>query len=119
MPALFWGDARSVGLPWRRKLYAENLREIEVSIFDSFMIEGLAPASQAEAVCNIWWIRSRRHTLLAWHESRLKHQQLIVLPGLLDQREALETARLTFGRVVPSPLVFRFNQEHDEALVYD
>jgi hypothetical protein len=119
MPLLFWGDGRSVGLPWDRRLYGANLREIETTVFDSYKIDGLAPASKRDSVCNIWHLPKRNHTAMAWHEDRLKHEQLVLLPGLLDQRVALETARVTFGRVIPSPIIFRFNQDYDEVLVYD
>lgn len=119
MPLLFWGDARAVSLPWDRRLYGSNLREIETSIFDSYKIDGLAPASRLNAICNIWHIPKRNHTALAWHEDRLKHEQLVLLPGLLDQRVALELARETFKRIIPSPIIFRFNQDYDEVLVYD
>lgn len=61
----------------------------------------------------------KKHTAISWSDTYLPHEQTIFLPTLLDQREALEVARVVFPQVVPSPIVFRFRQEYDEVLVYD
>ena len=124
MPMLFYGDARAAavaGIEKGRHMYLGGLRRTEtpVSIWDSFRIDGLAAYPPLNAVANIWHMPKKRHTAISWNEDFLKHEQTIFLPGLLDQREALELARITFDRVVPSPIIFRFRQDYHEVLVYD
>ena len=121
MPALFYGDASDADAEKGRHLYLEGLRRTEtpVSIWDSFRIDGLAAYPLRHAVANIWHMPRKRHTAISWSDTHLPHEQTIFLPGLLDQREALELARVTFDRVVPSPIIFRLRQDYHEVLVYD
>lgn len=115
MPALFYGSTGEKG----RHLYTSGLTRVKSSVFDNFRIEGLAPYRRPHAVANIWHMVDRRHTIISWHIASLAHEQTIFLPGLLDQRVALEAARITFDRVVPSPLIFRFRQDYHDVLLYD
>lgn len=118
MPTLFYGCAHNYGLKGR-KLYTDGLREIETSVFDSFLIDGLAPYKRPHAVANIWHLRKKKHTAISWHEDQLKHEQSIFLPGFLDQREALELARTIFTTLIPSPIIFRFRQDYYDVLLFD
>jgi len=94
------------------------MRRIEGKAFDSFKLDNLAPRSQLDHLCNIWHWEDKHHTLMAWYDHS-KHESLIVIPSLLDQRDALEYARIKFPGVMPSPITFRFCQDYYEVLAYD
>jgi hypothetical protein len=70
-------------------------------------------------VANFWHLRQKNHTAFSWHEDGVTGEQAIFLPTLLDQRQSLELARDLFSLVIPSPIIFRFNQDYYEALLYD
>ena len=117
MPSLFCG---SMSGQISRRGYSSGLTPIHTGVFDSFLhIRGLAPYSQRHALANFWRLHQKNHTAFAWHERDVKGEQTIFLPGFLDQRQALELARNLFGPVIPSPIIFRFNQDYHEALLYD
>lgn len=116
MPLLFYG---SLGTKARRRLYGQNMREIEVSIFDSYRVEDLAPYHDLDdhrnawAVANFWHFPRKKHCAIAWHSEHTHREQLLWLPGLLSRIDALELARSEFTEVVPSPIIFRFNNESE------
>lgn len=106
MPLLFYGvlpDKR------KRKLYSKNLREIETSLFDHFKIEDLAPYSRLRHVANFWHFTKLDHTAFAWHIDESEKEQVIFIPGIHGQIDALAIARLEFGSVMPGATTFRFN----------
>lgn len=119
MPMLFYGDPRLPGYDKGRHLYTDGMRRIETKIFDCYRIDGLAAWPRRHAVANIWHLPKKKHTAISWSDTYLPHEQTIFMPQLLDQREALELARLTFEHVVPSPIVFRFNQGYHEVLLWE
>lgn len=121
MPMLFYGDPRAGTIRENpgRHLYTDGLRKIETTVFDSFRIDGLAAYPPKNAVANIWHMPKKKHTAISWNEDFLPHEQTIFMPGFLNQRDALELARITFERVVPSPIIFRFRQDYHEVLIYD
>lgn len=120
MPLLFYGT-----LPGdeHRKLYAGNMREIETSVFDSYMVKHLAPYIDLDsncnpwAVANFWHFTNRKHCAIAWHDEHKGREQVVWLPSLLEQIDALTVAREAFGQVIPSSIIFRFNNE-DEVYEY-
>lgn len=119
MPMLFYGTVEGR----KRGLYAANYRSIEVSIFDGFKIGDLAPYGSldhpsAYAVANHWWFERRKHTAIAWHYKELGTEQVVFLPGLLNWMVALELARVEFGDLIPSPIIFRFNN-YEGAYLYE
>lgn len=115
MPDLYHGPYGDFKQPL---LYAPGMRRIEGKAFDSFKLEGLAPRSELDHLCNIWHWEDKKHTLMAWHDHS-KHEAQVFIPALLDQREALEYARTKYPEVMPSPITFRFCQGYYEVLVYD
>lgn len=120
MPLLFHG---TVGDQKKPSLYGANLRPIETSIFDSYKIGDLAPYMDischpsAYAVANHWWFQRKKHTAISWHHPR-GHEQTVWLPGLLDWMVSLELARTEFEGLIPSPIIFRFNN-YEGAYLYD
>ena len=114
MPLLFYGRLNG----GRRKLYDPRLREIETSVFDNWKIRHLAPHSETKDLrdlANFWWFRNRNHCAISWHDSRKEmKEQSVFIPQLLSPLEALHIARTEFpGDLVPSPLVFRWNNENE------
>jgi hypothetical protein len=108
MPLLFYGK-----LPGsKRRLYAPSLRPIESSVFNSFKVKHLAPLSRKKFVANYWWFEERKHTALSWFLHEEAHEHTVFIPGLHGQFEALAIARREFGVLIPSPTVFRVNNEH-------
>jgi len=116
MPLLFYG---SLGSQSRRRLYSPGPREIEVSIFDSYKVEDLAPYDDltdhrnAWAVANFWHFPKKKHCAIAWHSEHSHKEQLIWIPSLLSRIDALYLAREEFGSIVPSAIIFRFNNENE------
>lgn len=117
MPLLFYGSTR----PDRaRQLYSKDLRLIETSIFDSYKIKDLAPYEELPgkygtswALSLLWHFPIKKHTAIAWHAESCKHEQVIWIPGLLNQIDALTIAREEFPSIVPSAIIFRFVNEGD------
>lgn len=118
-----------------RKLYASSLREIEVSTFDKWKIKHLSPHGEGmRYVANFWWFEASKHCAVSWNEGRTDidqpvgivaneseklREQSIFIPALLSPMDALSVIRTEFPReLVPSPLVFRFNNQ-DEVYLYD
>ncbi len=117
MPLLFYGP---YGEDPKRNLYVPGMRLIETTVFDKFRVSKLAPPHKDRAVANFWWWRSKKHTMFSWHDLELSRKEFtILIPQLLNQRQALELARDEFPEVMPSPIIFRFAQDYDEALSYD
>ena len=116
MPLLFYGPYGTED----RDLYVPGMRRITTSVFDKFKIKKLAPPHKLRAVANFWWWESKKHTMFSWHDLELSPKEFtILIPQLLDQRQALELARDEFPEVMPSPIIFRFAQDYNEALSYD
>ena len=116
MPLLFYGPYETED----RELYVPGMKRITTSVFDKFRIPKLAPADKRRAVANFWWCKAKKHTMFSWHNLELSSKEFtILIPQLLDQRQALELARDEFPEVIPSPIIFRFAQDYHEALLYD
>lgn len=117
MPLLFYGTpSPTTKVRQTARLYGPRLQLIETRVFDGFMIDKLGPRSKREAIANLWWFRERGHTAISWHVGGV--EQTIWMPGLHLQRDALMIAREAFPEVIPSPIVFRFNNER-KAYTYD
>jgi len=133
MPLLFYGRLED----GKRRLYGKNLRPIETAAFDRWKVKSLSPYRPGHDVrdlANFWWFEDSKHCAISWRESRvditLPHgirsnessrlrEQTVFIPALLSHRDALEVLRTEFPRyLIPSPLVLRFNNEH-EAYLYD
>lgn len=116
MPLLFYGPYEVD----ERELYVPGMKRITTGVFDKFKIKKLAPPDRRRAVANFWWWESKKHTMFSWHDLELSEKEFtILIPQLLDQRQALELAREEFPEVMPSPIIFRFAQDYHEALSYD
>lgn len=116
MPLLFYGT-RPESADRTPELYGVRLQPIETRVFDSYRVDKLAPYSKRRAVANFWWFTERKHTAFSWHDDRGR-EQTIWVPGLLNHRDALMLARLEFAEVIPSPIIFRFNNER-KVYLYD
>ena len=117
MPLLFYGPHDDTE---KRRLFVPGMRPITTNVFDKFRIKHLAPIHKLRAVANFWWWRSKKHTMFSWHDLELSPKEFtILIPQLLDQRQALELARDEFPEVIPSSIIFRFAQDYHEALSYD
>lgn len=117
MPLLYYG---LYGDDKKPQLYTPGMRRIETGVFDSFKLIGLAPRDELRAIANFWHWHDKKHTVISWHEeTRCKYESSVFLPGLLKQADALELARVEFPEIMPSPIIFRFFQDYDEALKYD
>ncbi len=130
MPLLFYGRLSD----GKRRLYSKDLRPIETSAFDRWKIKRLSPYREDPDLANFWWFEGGKHCAISWMESRsditLPHgilsnehprlrEQTIFIPSLLSHSDALQLARTEFPlHLVPSPLVFRFNNER-EVYLYD
>jgi hypothetical protein len=133
MPLLFYGRLAD----GKRRLYSRELRPIETSAFDRWKIKHLSPYREGQdmsELANFWWFEAGKHCAVSWRESRIDitqphgirsnqddrtREQTIFIPSLLSQLDALEVIRTEFPRyLVPSPLVFRFNNER-EVYLYD
>lgn len=110
MPLLFHGR-----LPESRPrlLYRADLRPIESSVFDNFKVEDLAPYRMHWTIANFWHFPKKKHCAIAWHHEDMKTEQVIWMPGLLSRIDALSLAREEFRPIVPSSIVFRFNNENE------
>lgn len=115
MPVLFYGSLPTT--PPLRAVYSVGLSPVKTSIFDSYKVEGLAPASKLSSIAHFWHFPMRKHSVIAWHEEGLKHEQMVWLPGLLSWQDALELSRAEFPSIIPSSIVFR--QKLDGILRYD
>lgn len=116
MPDLYHGPYGEHNKPL---MYVPGMRRVESKVFDTFKLDGVAPASQLRHVANTWHWTDKKHTILAWHDPVDKHERQVFIPSLMDQRDALEFARIKFPEVMPSPISFRFAQSHHEVLLYD
>lgn len=119
MPLLFYG---TVGDRKKPVLYGANLRPLESTVFDHFRIDNLAPYRSLEhpsahAIANHWWFVERKHTAISWHHPRGTEQTLF-MPGLVSWMIALELARTEFPELIPSPIIFRFNN-YEGAYLYE
>ena len=116
MPLLFYG---SLDESRKRRLYSPGPREIEVSIFDSYKIDDLSPAMDLDshrnawAVANFWHFPQKKHCAIAWHSQHSHREQVIWIPSLLSRINALYLAREEFRSIVPSAIIFRFNNENE------
>lgn len=115
MPMLFYGRLTT---GQSKNVYSGGLRLIRTSIFDSYKVEGLAPASRLSSVAHFWHFRQKKHSVIAWYQEDLKSEQTVWLPGLLSWQECLELSRVEFPSVIPSPIVFRWRLD-PEVLAYD
>lgn len=107
MPMLFYGTTGKLRKP---RLHAASLRYIETSVFDSFMIDNLAPRSRLPSVALFWHFRKRNHSAFAWHDE-LGVEQVTFVPGILNQYQMFEVLRGDFAPIMPSPIVFRISNE--------
>lgn len=107
MPTLFYG---TIPGSKRRQLYAPSLRPIETNVFDSFMIDNLAPRSRLPDVALFWHFRKRSHSAFAWHDPR-GTEQVAFIPAILNQYQMFEVLRREFPTVLPSPITFRISNE--------
>jgi hypothetical protein len=119
MPLLFYGTVDDRKKP---VLHGANLRPLESSVFDHFRIDHLAPYRLLDhpsgyAVANHWWFVGRKHTAISWHHPRGTEQTLF-MPALLDWMQSLELARTEFPELMPSPIIFRFNN-YEGPFTYD
>lgn len=130
MPLLFYGRLEE----GKRRLYSRELKPIETSAFDRWKIKHLSPYREDRALANFWWFEESKHSAISWDEDRIDitlphgiktnesdrvREQTIFIPSLLSHRDALEVIRTEFPRyLVPSPLIFRFNNER-EVYLYD
>lgn len=105
MPTLFYGTPDGKKKP---RLYSRDLRKIEVKIFDHFKIDTLGPDSGSPNLAVAWHVHD--HSALAWYDDR-GIQQVLYLPGLLDQRNLLLQARENFPSQLPPALLFRISNE--------
>jgi hypothetical protein len=67
MPLLFYGRLND----GKRRLYSPDLRPIESSVFDNYMVKHLAPYHQRSDLANLWWFEDRNHTAVSWNECRI------------------------------------------------
>lgn len=109
MPTLFYGTIPGCR---KRQLYAPSLRPIETSVFDSFMIDNLAPKSKLTDVALFWHFRKRKHSAFAWHDADGR-EQVIFLPAILNQYQMFEILRAEFPTILPSAITFRIRNEHE------
>ena len=114
MPLLFYGRRAA---DKKRRLYGSDLEPIQGSVFDSFKIKKLAPLSRGMDLANWWWLPSRNHSALSWHDEEGQEQTLF-FPQLLDPVEMFEIARAQFSSILPSPITFRISNE-EGAFLYD
>lgn len=114
MPLLYYG---TFGNDPRHALYSPGLKPVKTAVFDSFKIDNLAPYSGKRYIANFWWMMCRKHSAISWHEE-CGDEHTVFIPGLLVWRDALFLAREHFKDVVPSAIVFRFNN-YDEVYLYD
>lgn len=116
MPLIFCGSMNGLS----RAIYSSGPQLIVSGAFDSFFdTTGLAPYRRPHALANIWHWPRKNHTMFSWHEDGITGEQTIFMPGLQNQRTALELGREEFPGVIPSPIIFRFLQFYNEALLYD
>jgi hypothetical protein len=129
MPLLFYGRLSD----GKRRLYSKDLLPIESSVFDNYKVRHLSPYHQRSDLANLWWFEDRKHTAVSWNECRIDitqhrgivanetrefREQTIFIPQLVDHVEALEIMRTMFpDYLVPSAIVFRFNNQ-DRAYLY-
>lgn len=116
MAMLFYGTLEKRSR--KRCLYGARLQLLESQVFDYLKINDLAPYGKAAQpyIANFWHITPINHTALSWNDQR-GIEQTVFIPGLHSHQEALALARGNYPTVVPSPLVFRFNNE-DWIMVY-
>jgi len=123
MPILFYGTTAHSK---KRCLHNALLDPMSGSVFDNYKIEGLAPylpemdlSGPAYAIANHWHLVDRSHTAMSWHHRRKGHEQTIIMPGFYDHIEFISLCRIDFGSVMPSPLIFRVNNEWEPYAYHD
>lgn len=113
MPILYWGYHDSKD----RRLLSKDLREIESSLFDHFKVNGIAPYPSAPFVAHFWAWTKKQHNFIAW-DDLVGREHIVVIPGPINKEDALRLARDTFGKIIPSPLVFRWAKAR-KVYIYD
>ena len=116
MPDLYRGPYGKID---KKRFYFPGMIPADKA-FSRFKIKNLAPDDdELHYVAHFWHWDQARHTMFAWWDPYYTKECVIILGALLDQRQALEHARLKFPEVIPSPIHFRFIEGYHEALVYD
>lgn len=74
-------------------------------------IEDVVPDDPRNCLASYWQWVDRKHTILAWRQNDWKADRVILLPGLLKLIDALTVAREAFPDIIPSPIVFRVENQ--------